>query len=61
MEFTDAELFLLGWAAVATVMYFKAKAEAEVNRKTLMHFIRDEKARAFVLESGEKFKKAHGA
>lgn len=58
---TDAELFLLGWAVVATVMYFKAKSEAEVNRKTLMHFIRDEKARAFVLEAWDKFKRANGA
>ena len=58
---SDAELFLLGWAVVATVMYFKAKAEADANRKTLMHFIRDEKARAYVIEAWEKFKKANGA
>ncbi len=57
---SDAELFLLGWAVVATVMAFKWKAEADVNRKTLMHFIRDEKARAFVLDAWEKFKRARG-
>ena len=61
MEFTDAELFLLGWAAIATIMYFKTEAELKLTKSTLMHFIRDEKARTFVLKAWDDFKKAHGA
>jgi len=58
---TDAEFFLLGWAVVATVMYFKTKAERDAVKTTLMHFVRDEKARAYVLKAWEAHKKAHGA
>lgn len=58
---TDAELFLMGWAVVATVMYFKTKAERDAGNTLLMHFIRDEKARTYVLKAWEAHKKAHGA
>lgn len=58
---SDAEFFLLGWAVVATVMYFKTKAELDAVKNTLMHFIRDSKARDYVLKAWEEHKKAHGA
>ena len=58
---SDAEMFLMGWAVVATIMYFKAKAELDVTKNTLMHFIRDKKAREFIVEKWETFKKEHGA
>jgi hypothetical protein len=58
---SDAECFLLGWAVVATVMYFRAKAEAELARKMFMHFVKDAKAREGIVDAWEKFKKARGA
>ena len=58
---SDAELFLLGWAVVATVMYFKTKAEKELARKMFMHFVKDAKAREEIVSEWEKFKKARGA
>ena len=58
---SDAELFLMGWAVVATIGYFKTKAEMEVAKKMLMHFIRDAKAREQIVGQWEAFKKEHGA
>lgn len=58
---SDAELFLMGWAVVATIGYFRAKAEAEIAKKMFMHFIRDEKAREQIVGQWETFKKEHGA
>ena len=57
---SDAELFLLGWALIATVLAFKWKSEKETTQTMLMHFVRDEKARQYALDAWEKFKKANG-
>ena len=61
MTFSDAELFLLGWAIGATVMYFRAKDDKEIATKMLMHLIRDAEARDFIIKQWEAFKKEHGA
>jgi hypothetical protein len=57
---TDAELFLLGWAVLATVLYFREKDKADTNRIILMHFIKDAKAREQIVGAWEDFKKARG-
>jgi len=58
---SDAEFFLLGWAVTTTILMFKYKAERDAVRDTLMHFIRDSKAREYVLKKWEEHKRAHGA
>ena len=58
---SDAEWFLMGWAVVATILYFNEKFKAEMSRKTLMHLIRDAEARDFIIKQWEAFKKEHGA
>ena len=57
---TDAECFLLGWAVVMTILYFKEQAEKDVAKKMLMHFIQDEKARGEILAQWDAFKKKNG-
>ena len=57
---TDAECFLLGWAVVMTILYFKEQAEKDVAKKMLMYFIRDEKAREEILAQWDAFKKKNG-
>jgi len=57
---SDAECFLLGWAVGATIFYFRERERANTNHTILMHFIKDEKARAQIVDAWESFKKARG-
>ena len=58
---TDAEFFLLGWAVVATVMYFKTKAEKDSLGSMLKLLFMHPEARDEIFAKFDKFKKANGA
>jgi hypothetical protein len=56
---SDAELFLLGWAVIATVKAFEYRAKEKLARGVFMHLIRDEKARNKMVADWEAFKRAN--
>lgn len=57
---TDAELFLMGWAVVATVMYFKTKAEKDSLGMMLKILFLKPEARGEIFSQFDKFKEKHG-
>ncbi len=58
---SDYELFLLGWAVLATVKAFDYRAREKLARGVFMHLIRDEKARNKMVADWEEYKREHGA
>lgn len=57
---SDAELFLMGWAVVATVMYFKTKAEKDSLGTMLKILFLKPEAREQIFSQFDKFKEKHG-
>ena len=58
---TDTELFLLGWAVVATFKALEYRTREHMARGAFMHLVRDPKARKKILDDWEEFKREHGA
>ena len=56
---TDTELFLLGWAVVATVKAFDYRYRERMARNVFMHLIRDPKARNKMVADWEEYKRAN--
>lgn len=56
---TDTELFLLGWAVVATVIALQYRERERMARGAFMHLIRDPKARNKMIADWEEFKRAN--
>lgn len=57
---SDAECFLLGWAVVATAMYFKTKAEKESLGMMLKVLFLHPEEREGIFGQFDRFKKKHG-